>query len=152
MKYSFQEARMPSSFSYATAALAVFSCSITGQNLEVGKPAPPVNLERTIPAARSLAFESVKGKPTVIEFWATWCGYCIQEIPQLNALADKFVDVRFLSITDEQPSTVEPFLAKRPISGEVGIDREGSTFKAFGIEGRPQTVLVDREGVVRAIL
>lgn len=143
---------MPSSFSYAIAALAVFSCSITAQNIEVGKPAPQVNLERTIPAGRSLTLESLKGMPTVIEFWATWCGYCIQEIPHLNALADKFKDVRFLSITDEQPSTVEPFLAKRPISGEIGIDRDGSTFKAYGIEGRPQTVLVDQDGVVRGIL
>jgi len=143
---------MPSTLSYATTALAVFSCSIAAQRVEVGKPAPPVSLEQTIPAARDLTLASLKGKPTVIEFWATWCGYCIQEIPHLNALADKFRDVRFLSITDEQPSTVEPFLAKRPISGEVGIDRDGSTFKAYGIEGRPQTVLVDKDGVVRGTL
>lgn len=143
---------MASSFSYATAALAVFSFPIAPQQLEVGKPAPPLSLERTIPAAQNLTLESLKGKPTVIEFWATWCGYCIQEIPHLNALADRFRDVRFLSITDEQSSTVEPFLAKRPISGEIGIDRDGSTFKAYGIEGRPQTVLVDKDGVVRGIL
>jgi len=143
---------MPSSVSYAAAVLAVLSCSVLAQNLEVGKPAPELNLERTIPAGRSLTLESLKGRPTVIEFWATWCGYCIQEIPHLNALAGKFGNVRFLSITDEQPSTVEPFLAKHPISGEIGIDRDRSTFKAFGIEGRPQTVLVDKDGVVRGIL
>ncbi len=143
---------MPSSVTCAIAALAVFSCSIAAQDLEVGKPAPSLNLERTIPATRRPSLETLTGKPTVIEFWATWCGYCIQEIPHLNALADKFGDVRFLSITDEQPSTVEPFLAKRPISGEVGMDRNGSTFKAYGIEGRPQTVLVDKDGVVRGIL
>jgi len=143
---------MPSSVTCAIAALAVFSFSVAAQDLEVGKAAPSVNLERTIPATRHPSLETLKGKPTVIEFWATWCGYCIQEIPHLNALADKFGDVRFLSITDEQPSTVEAFLAKRPISGEVGIDRNGSTFKAYGIEGRPQTVLVDKDGVVRGIL
>ncbi|MCZ2074162.1 MAG: TlpA family protein disulfide reductase, partial [Bryobacterales bacterium] len=143
---------MPSSVICAIAALAVFSFSVAAQNLEVGKPAPPVNLERTIPATGHTSFETLKGKPTVIEFWATWCAYCIEEIPHLNALAGKFGDVRFLSITDEQPSIVESFLAKRPISGAVGIDRNGSTFKAYGIEGRPQTVLVDKDGVVRGIL
>jgi thiol-disulfide isomerase/thioredoxin len=122
---------MPSSLTCAIVALALFSCSIAAQDLEVGKPAPSVNLERTIPAARNLSLDSLKGKPTVIEFWATWCGYCIQEIPHLNALAKKFGDVRFLSITDEQPSTVEPFLAKRPVSGDIGIDRNGSTFRAI---------------------
>lgn len=143
---------MPSSVTCAIAALAVFSFSVAAQDLVVGKPAPLVNLERTIPAARNPSMETLRGKPTVVECWATWCGYCIQEIPHLNALADKFGNVRFLSITDERPSTVEPFLAKRPISGEVGIDRNGTTFKAFSIEGRPQTVLVDKDGVVRGIL
>lgn len=136
----------------ATAALLLFSSVVPAADLRIGEPAPSLNLERTIPAGGYSNLESLRGKSVVIEFWATWCGYCIEEIPHLNALAEKFRAVQFISITDEQASVVEPFLTKRPIYGQVAFDRNGSTFKAYGIEGRPQTVLIDKNGVVRGIL
>ncbi|MGD0500951.1 MAG: redoxin family protein [Bryobacteraceae bacterium] len=134
------------------ATFLLFSSLLPGQDLKVGEPAPSLSLDRTIPAGGQPNWESLSGNPVVIEFWATWCGYCIEEIPHLNALAEKYRDVRFISITDEQASLVEPFLAKRPIQGQVALDRNGSTFKAYGIEGRPQTILVDKTGVLRGIL
>jgi len=136
----------------AAATVLLFASILPGQDLKVGEPAPSLSLERTIPSGGQSNWESLRGKPVVIEFWATWCGYCIEEIPRLNALAEKFRDAQFISITDEPASLVEPFLAKRPIHGQVALDRNGSTFKAYGIEGRPQTVLVDKNGVVCGIL
>lgn len=143
---------MPTGLLGPTAALLLFSSVALGQDLKPGEPAPSLTLERTIPAGGYSNWESLKGKPVVIEFWATWCSWCIEEIPHLNKLAEKFRDVQFISITDEQISIVEPFLAKRPVFGEVALDHGGSTFKAYGIEGRPQTVLVDRNGVVRGVM
>jgi thiol-disulfide isomerase/thioredoxin len=136
----------------AAAAAVLYSSFAAGQDLKVGESAPPLTLERTIPAGGPSGWEALRGKPVVIEFWATWCGYCIEAIPHLNTLAEKFHEVQFLSITDEQPSVIEPFLARRPIQGLVGLDRSGSTFKTYGVEGRPQTMLVDENGILRAIL
>jgi uncharacterized protein (TIGR03435 family) len=90
----------------------------------------------------------------VLEFWATWRGGCVDNIPHLNELAEKFTTqpIKFLSITDETDvDLVKRFLASHPISGWIAFDVDESTFKRYGVEGRPLTVLVDGQGVIRAI-
>jgi len=94
---------------------------------------------------------ALRGKAVVVEFWATWCGGCVAAIPHLNELAEqsKGKPVVFLSVTDEGPEVVQSFLKKRPLSGWVGMDKDGATFAKYGISGRPQTILIDRNGVLR---
>lgn len=130
------------------ALFALLPAVSSGQSLEVGDPAPALTLERTIPAGMT----ALKGKPAVLEFWATWCANCVAEIPHLNELIAKFPDVQFLSISDEPAATVEPFLAKQPIHGWVALDRESATFKAYKVEARPQTMLIDRDGILRGMM
>jgi uncharacterized protein (TIGR03435 family) len=95
----------------------------------------------------------LRGRAVVIEFWATWCPGCRDQIEHLNQLAERFASgpVVFLSVTDEDVGLVTRFLKDWPIMGWVGIDDRGETFRRYGIVGRPQTVLVDAAGVVRAV-
>lgn len=129
----------------------VFAASCK-RRAEVGASAPPLALERTFPADLTGSAELLRGRPLVIEFWSTWCGYCIAAIPYIDALIEKYPDVQFLSISDEEASVVEAFLAKRPLRGIVAVDRAGATFKAFGVESRPQTALIDGNGILRGLL
>lgn len=126
------------------------SFAALAQPIRVGDTAPELILERTIP--ESSAASALRGAPVVLEFWATWCGNCIAELPHWNALVAKFPAIRFVSITDENAAVVERFLAKQPIAGTVAIDRAGATFQAYGVQGRPQTVLIDRNGIVRGVM
>lgn len=132
--------------------VGLFTAVSFGQSPRIGEPAPPLSLERTIPAGMNATWAALRGKPVVIEFWATWCANCVAEIPRLNELVAKFEGIQFISITDEAPSVAEAFLAGYPIHGWIGLDREASTFKAYGVEARPQTILVDKDGVLRGIL
>ena len=96
----------------------------------------------------------MRGKAVVIEFWATWCGGCVDNISHMNELAEKFASrpLQFISITDETDmELVKRFLERHPIRGWIAFDLEESTFKRYGIEGRPKTLLVDGAGVVRAV-
>jgi uncharacterized protein (TIGR03435 family) len=124
-------------------------------DLKTGAPAPPLALSQLLqaPLGTNVTWEALKGNVVVLEFWATWCGGCRDQIPHLNRLEEQFRNkpVRFLSLTDEEPGLVQRFLKDYPISGWIGLDSNEQTFKRYDIGGRPTTVLVDAAGVVRGI-
>jgi len=124
--------------------------------IKVGSPAPPLTLRKLLQAPDGIrgTWQELRGKAVVIEFWATWCGGCVDNIPHLNELVDEFASrpIQFISITDETDvDLVKRFLERHPIRGWIAFDEEEGTFKRYDMEARPQTLLVDRAGTVRAL-
>lgn len=123
--------------------------------LSVGEPAPPLAVKQLLqaPEGAKTVWPDLQGKAVVLEFWATWCAPCVEQIPHWNALAERFRDrpIQFLAVSSEDPEMVAQFLDKRPMAGWIGLDPGGAAFKAYGVEGVPYTVLVDAKGVVRGI-
>lgn len=121
----------------------------------IGTPAPPLDFTQLLqaPAGAKADWTTLRGKVVVLEFWATWCGPCIAEIPHLNELASS-VDpgkVQFISVDDESPKVLQAFLAKRRMAGWVGIDTTGAVFKRYGVTARPTTIIVNGQGRILAI-
>lgn len=130
-------------------ALAPAFCAV-----KVGDPAPAIKLDSLIPDQPVAAtLEALKGKVVVLEFWATWCGPCVDAIPHLNELVEKFAGrpIEFLSVTDEEAGVVEAFLKKKPIRGWVGFDRSKAMSKQYGFEAIPDTVLIDASGKLAGV-
>lgn len=123
--------------------------------LEIGKPAPPLNIEKLLqaPTDAKASWSALKGKRVVLEFWATWCAPCVAAIPHINELSEKFKDepIVFISVTDEDESKVLKFLKKRPIQTWIALDSDKSTFRDYQVSGIPHTVLVDAKGVIAGI-
>ena len=122
----------------------------------VGGPAPELTFRELLQAPPGIrgSWQELKGRAVVLEFWATWCGGCVDNIPHLNQLAEQFKSksIQFIAVTDETDiDAVKRFLEHHPIGGWVAFDAEESTFKRYGIEGRPRTLLVNQSGVVQAI-
>jgi uncharacterized protein (TIGR03435 family) len=123
--------------------------------VKVGDPAPAISLEALIqaPIKAENIENDLKGKVVVLEFWATWCGPCREAIPHMNELEKEFrtKPVRFLSVTDEEEWKVKNFLKVNPMRGWIGLDTDGSLFKAYGFKTIPQAVVIDLDGRIAAL-
>lgn len=136
-----------------TSLLLVVGTLAAQQTPTFGGPAPELALELLQAPGQTGTLTALRGNALVLEFWATWCAGCVEQIPHINALVEKYSDrpVRFVSITDEDKDLVQRFLTKRPISGWIGIDSTGATYRRYNVEGRPQTALIDGKGVLRGM-
>ena len=140
----------------AFTALWIAPAISTAVPVRVGAPAPALALRQILqaPAGTRGTWDELKGKAVVLEFWATWCGGCVDSIEHVNGLAGQFKSrpVEFISITDETDTElVQRFLGRHPIQGWVAFDANEATFRNYGIEGRPRTVVIDGNGIVQAI-
>ena len=108
------------------------------------------------PEGGELLFEGLRGKPLVLNFWATWCPPCIEEMPMIDAF---FREMRgngwqVVGLAIDQPSAVRKFLLKTPVSYPIGLAGLQGTelVKQLGntAGGLPYTLVVDSGGAVVA--
>jgi peroxiredoxin len=90
----------------------------------------------------------LKGKVVLVNFWATWCPPCRKEMPDLQALYDKFKDQGFvlLAISDEEVAKVAPFITDHKIGYPVMLDPGRKVNDAFIVQGIPKSFVYDRSG------
>ena len=97
---------------------------------------------------KSWHLRDLKGEVILINFWATWCPPCRKEMPDLQALYDKYKSqgLVVLSISDEEAAKVSPFIAERKITYPVLLDPGRKVNEAFVVEGIPKSFVYDRQG------
>jgi cytochrome c biogenesis protein CcmG/thiol:disulfide interchange protein DsbE len=113
----------------------------------IGRPAPPFTLP-PVEGGSPIALESLRGKPVVLNFWATWCVPCYQEHPTLNGAARAMKgEVQFLGVVyEDEVAKVEAFLAERGNAYPSLLDEGGRTAIAYGVYGVPETYFIDPAG------
>jgi cytochrome c biogenesis protein CcmG/thiol:disulfide interchange protein DsbE len=92
----------------------------------------------------------LRGEPLVANFWATWCTYCIDEMPALEEVHQALGDrVRFLGVDREDSLEKARLLEQETgVTYPSVVDADGSYFRAAGGRGMPTTLLVDADGVI----
>jgi len=95
----------------------------------------------------------LRGKIVLVNFWATWCPPCRTEMPNLDLIYTHFASegLVILSITDENPFTVNSFLQGKNYHPPVLIDSGGAVHKQFHITGIPKTFVFDRDGKLTGV-
>jgi peroxiredoxin len=96
----------------------------------------------------SWTLKQLRGKVVLVNFWATWCPPCRKEMPDLQALYNRFKDQGFviLAISDEEAEKVKPFLAERNITYPVMLDPGRKVNDLFEVVGIPKSFVYDRSG------
>lgn len=119
----------------------------------VGQAAPEVKLELLDGGELNLA--AFKGKKVVIlDFWATWCGPCVQAMPIIDKVAEKFKDqgvVLYAVNLQEEPDEIKKFMDEAKLKVAVALDKDGAVAGSYRAEAIPQTVLIGKDGLVQVV-
>lgn len=140
----------------------------TGENNSAGKTAPVkqeaaieneigITVGKTVPVftLKNMDGKEVtvgkSGKVTIINFWATWCPPCREEMPELEKFAVKHQQtVNFYALNIQEPGDkVADFLKQNKYTMPVLLDSEGVVGKTFRISAIPTTIVVDKNGVIK---
>lgn len=89
-----------------------------------------------------------RGEPLVVNFWATWCPPCVEEMPEFQAAhAELGDDVAFLGVNvNDAPSNAEAFVDELGVTYDLAVDVEGDYYRDVGSAGMPTTLAVDADG------
>lgn len=144
----------------AVLALLVAGLIITGcgessaQSPQVGKMAP----DFTLPSldGQTVSLNDLRGQPVFINFWASWCPACREEMPLIQTVHERQAGQSQSAIilginVGESPSTVEGFMQENELSFPVLLDITQTVAQNYNIRAIPTTFFIDSEGIIREI-
>jgi peroxiredoxin len=117
---------------------------------EVSGPAPDFTLKSN--QGKNLKLSEYRGEVILLNFWASWCGPCRQEMPELEKLQARYQDYGFTILgvnVEEDASKADKVLKKTPVSFPILYDTSNKVSKAFDVRAMPSTVMIDRDGNMR---
>jgi cytochrome c biogenesis protein CcmG/thiol:disulfide interchange protein DsbE len=117
----------------------------------VGHPAPDIMLPAL--SGGDFKLSEQRGKPVVLNFWATWCPPCRAELPELKSANERYASqVAIVGVNQAEPAeTVAQLAAELGITFPLPLDQRGDVSRAYGVRSLPTTFFIDRSGVIRQI-
>ncbi|NNC77585.1 MAG: TlpA family protein disulfide reductase [Woeseiaceae bacterium] len=133
-------------------ALCVLAASSLASSGLTGLPAPDFALKSS--TGNNLRLSEFRGDVVMINFWATWCGPCRQEMPLLDELYSRYERVGFnlLGVNiDDDSNRAMNMIRELGVNFPVLFDAQKEVSKLYDVDAMPVTILVDREGKVRYV-
>jgi peroxiredoxin len=125
-------------------------CGVAPAAVTVQAPAPDFTLRNT--DGRNLRLKEQRGQVVLVNFWASWCGPCKQEMPHLNRLHDKYRSAGFVLLgvnIDEDAQLGAATAGRWGLKFPVLLDTDKTVVRQYDLGSMPATVLIDRDGRVR---
>jgi len=127
-------------------------------NFKVGSHVPHFSVVSMDDSTKTITDKTLQGKYYLIDFWATWCGPCVEEMGNMQKAYEKFKDKGFIILSismDNTPQAVKKFRSekwKMPwLNAYLGMDPKNPIFKKFEVIGIPHPILVNKSGTMVAI-
>lgn len=118
----------------------------------VGKPAPDFTLKQL--GGGDVKLKDLKGSVVILDFWATWCGPCVQGLPHVDAIykdnKDKGVKA-FAVNMQEDAADVQKFVEAKNLSLPILLETKGDVAEKYKVEGIPQTVVIGKDGTIQKV-
>jgi len=136
----------------AGAMVFIASCSEKKTEVSKGMGAPKLDV-RDVSSGHALDISQLKGKVVFVNFWASWCMPCKEEMPSIEALYrelqknDGFLMVTILYKDD--PKTGSEYMRSNGYTFPLFADNDGISAKRYGVTGVPETYLIDKKGTLR---
>ena len=103
---------------------------------------------------RTVTLGQYKGDVVMINFWASWCGPCRQEMPLLDSIYKQYKDMGFVLLgvnVEPDAHNANGWLKKTPVSYPILYDPKSQVSQLYQVQAMPTTVIVDRQGIVRFV-
>lgn len=138
---------------FLVAALCLAGCAPEGDLSRVKAALPPepaMNFKVTGLDGRPLELKELRGKVVLVDFWATWCGYCNELMPGVESLHRKYRDrgLAVVAVTNENPALVKRFVKTMGYDLPFYLDSNGEAHSFYDVAGYPALLIVDRQGFV----
>jgi peroxiredoxin len=121
-----------------------------GPGPKVGEIAPDFMLKKFEGDTISLA--DYRGKVVFLNFWATWCPPCVEEMPSMEMLYQKLQGREFeilaINVGEEGEKIIRPFMGKHSLTFPVLLDPNKKIYGLYGLTGIPETFIIDKNGIV----
>jgi cytochrome c biogenesis protein CcmG/thiol:disulfide interchange protein DsbE len=117
----------------------------------IGSPAPDFTL--TDLAGNAVRLADLRGRPVVVNFWASWCGPCVEEFPLLRAAVDEYRDEGLAVIGivyQDRSEAAREFMQRNGATWVAAMDPGERVAAAYGILAPPETFFIDRDGTIAA--
>lgn len=135
----------------AATLMAVTSPQVLSAVVNVGDSAPDFSV--TTLSGEQVSLSDYKGKkPVYLKFWATWCSYCIVEMPHLQDIENRYGDdIEVLAVNvgiNDSVANIQKLYQSEGFNLPTTIDQRGALTSLYGVVGTPNHVLINRDGIV----
>jgi len=120
----------------------------TGDNF-VGNRAPSVEIGQL--DGGTFSVEALRGKPVILSFWASWCGPCRREMPELETLYQEYKSTGLVVVgvnVDREIDPVRKFLSTTPVNFPIALDSDSELLGLYQVASMPTSFMIDKRGVV----
>lgn len=136
----------------ALALLAVVTLASAGHAAAIGDQAPSFTLPTL--SGETVSLDAFKGQVLLLNFWASWCAPCQEELPAFQAIHTKYRERGFSVVginIDKKQANAEKTVRRFGLSFPIALDPDSATIRAYKGRSMPISYLVDQQGVIRQV-